>query len=295
MFGGRCACIVGEEILNTVFEFEKRQVSVVQSVHEKDDPTHLCQSIKSVVSQTLMPSKYIIVRDGPLTRELDAVILSYEQQYPELFLFLRNPISLGLGASMNIALATVDTPFIARMDSDDICYKDRFNMQVNYLISMPNVDVVGCQVIEIDHDGLNEQEIYYPTEHGEMLRFFEKRSPIAHPSAMFRSRYFEKIGRGYREVPKFDQDRELWFQGFMNACVFGNLEQTHLRLRRNKNFFQRRNSFFVDWKRFVDKCNWNRKLGFGFRAHLFAFLYFIMSRLPVSLKRLLYGRRNLFR
>lgn len=295
MFGVLCAYIVGEEVLNTAFEIEKRQVSVIQSVHEKDDPRHLCQSIKSVLSQTLMPSKYILVRDGPLTRELNAVIVTYEEQYPGLFLSLQNPVSLGLGASMNTALAKVDTPFIARMDSDDICHEDRFEKQVYYMMRMPNLDVVGCQVIEIDHYGLNEQEIHYPTEHMEMLRFFEKRSPIAHPSAMFRPRYFEKIGRGYREVPKFDQDRELWFQGFIKACTFGNVDEPLISLRRNKNFFRRRNSFFADWRRFIDKCRWNRELGFGFRAHLFAFLYFIMSRLPVSLRRLLYRRRNLFR
>ena len=45
--------------------------SVLLSVYRKEQADYLNQALLSMVSQTVVPDEIVIVRDGPLTRELD--------------------------------------------------------------------------------------------------------------------------------------------------------------------------------------------------------------------------------
>ena len=48
--------------------------SVLLSLYKKELPFYLQQSLNSLFSQTLLPDEIILVKDGPLTAELDAVV-----------------------------------------------------------------------------------------------------------------------------------------------------------------------------------------------------------------------------
>ena len=48
--------------------------SVLMAVYEKENPVYFRQSIQSMLDQTLPPSDFVIVCDGPLTPELDKVL-----------------------------------------------------------------------------------------------------------------------------------------------------------------------------------------------------------------------------
>ena len=58
--------------------------SVLLSVYRKEQPAYLQQSLDSIFTQTLMPDEVVLVKDGPLTDELDQVIEEYCQKYPIL-------------------------------------------------------------------------------------------------------------------------------------------------------------------------------------------------------------------
>jgi len=55
------------------------------SVYYKEKPMWLRESIESMLSQTVKAEEFFIVKDGPLTDELDEVIDEYVKSYPELF------------------------------------------------------------------------------------------------------------------------------------------------------------------------------------------------------------------
>lgn len=54
------------------------------SVYYKEKPIWLKESIESMLSQTVKAEEFFIVKDGPLTDELDEVIDGYVKNYPEL-------------------------------------------------------------------------------------------------------------------------------------------------------------------------------------------------------------------
>ena len=42
-------------------------------------------------------------------------------------------------------LKDVEVEYVARMDADDICALDRFEKQIQFLDSHPEIDIVGSQ------------------------------------------------------------------------------------------------------------------------------------------------------
>jgi glycosyltransferase involved in cell wall biosynthesis len=94
--------------------------SVLMSVYKKDKPEYLVQSINSVMYQTIRPEEIVIVKDGPLSNELNIVIDEYKNRYPELFKIVESDRNLGLGLALNLGLKHCKNELVARMDADDI-------------------------------------------------------------------------------------------------------------------------------------------------------------------------------
>ena len=84
----------------------------------------------------------------------------------------------------------------------------------------------------------------------------------------------------------------LWFDGFMNGCIFANLDETVLLFRVTDDFYKnRRNGFKRAKKMLKDRFMINKSLHYDWSAYLFSFLMFIMTLTPPFLKKFLYRIR----
>ncbi|MFR2166551.1 MAG: glycosyltransferase [Coprococcus sp.] len=97
--------------------------TVLMSVYIKEKAEYLKLSIQSMLDQTVPPDEFILVKDGPLTTELDAVVDYYNQKYPGLFTIISNETNLGLGPALAKGIVASRNELIARMDSDDVSEK----------------------------------------------------------------------------------------------------------------------------------------------------------------------------
>ena len=61
------------------------KISVLMSVYRKENPEYLKKSIDSLLKQTLDPNEIVIIKDGPLTSELNHVLNNYLKDYLTLF------------------------------------------------------------------------------------------------------------------------------------------------------------------------------------------------------------------
>ena len=59
-----------------------KQYSVLMSVYYKEKPEYLMQAIDSMLNQTVKTNDFVLVCDGPLTQELDAVIQQANDREP---------------------------------------------------------------------------------------------------------------------------------------------------------------------------------------------------------------------
>ena len=93
--------------------------------------------------------------------------------------------------------------FIARMDADDICVENRFELQYHYLNEHPSVDAVGGAISIINEHGKTQNQVVrYPKCHNECLSFFKRRDPFAHPAVMFRNSFLKRLAFTIRIIKK---------------------------------------------------------------------------------------------
>jgi len=269
------------------------KISVLLPVYRNDKPEFFVKSIGSILNQENCDFHIFVGIDGPVGEELQAALNEAAKvEWVELVPFETNR---GLACVLNDLVSLSKTggyEYYARMDADDIALRNRFEKQMAYLEQHPDVDVVGGAIEEIDGDDeLRGKHVEYPLTHCECSKFFRYRDPLAHPAVMFRASYFEKVSRGYRKEYRKNQDTMLWFDGFMNGCVFANLPDTVLHFRVNDDFYKRRNG----WKRarqmLRDRWKMNKALHYDLSANLFAVAMFCMTISPSWVKKFLYKIR----
>lgn len=266
-------------------------IAVLLPVYKKDNPTYFMKSLKSVLNQTYTDIKVLIGVDGPVEGELAETLEGLKDERIKLVYFKENR---GLACVLNDLIAearALGSQWLARMDADDICVPNRFQMQYEYMWQHPEVDVVGGTIEEIDgEDKKNGKQVQYPQTHEECRKFFRYRDPLAHPATFFRMRYFDKA-KGYRPEYRKNQDTMLWYDGFQNGCMFANLSETVLLFRVASDFYSRRNG----WKRakqmMTDRMKMNKALGYDISANIFAFCMFCMTISPTFIKKFLYRIR----
>ena len=264
-------------------------ISVLMSVYKSERPQYLDRALRSVYDeQTHKPSEVILIADGPLTNDLDKIIEKWQEKLGASFILVRNEVNLGLTKSLNKGLSLASGELIARMDSDDISHPRRFELQHNFMLNNPNVDVVGGALQEFDdnNDCLNIR--YYPQDSEIIKKYICKASPLAHPTVMMRRRIFDS-GLRYDERFRTSQDIALWFDVLDKNFKISNIPDITIYFRLAGDVYKRRSKdkAFNEFKIYMNGI---------YRLHgLFAFYYiYPISRLnfrlmPKSFIKWIYG------
>ena len=124
--------------------------SVLMSLYIKEKPEHFSACIESILSQTVLPDEIVIVLDGPISDELKVVLDSYVEKHPKLFNIIPLQENKGLGLALQEGMLHCKNELIARMDTDDICRKDRFELQLKEFENDLNLDVCGSHILEFE-------------------------------------------------------------------------------------------------------------------------------------------------
>lgn len=264
-------------------------IVVLMSVYKNDNPEHLRLSVESILNQTYQDFLLMIGVDGAVSDGLSDVLRGYESDSRiRLFWFKENR---GLTAVLNNLLEEgkkMQPKYFARMDADDISKTDRLEKQVKYLQENEDLDVIGGAIEEMEYDGkLNGKVIHYPLTHDECFSFFATRNPLAHPAVMFNAKFFDKV-ESYNALFKKNQDTELWYRAFKAGCKFGNLEDVVLTFRVSKDMYKRRGGTKFAKEVLKLRNEINRGLGYGLKATLFGYAYFIMAISPGWVKKFAY-------
>lgn len=220
---------------------EKQSVSkysVLMSVYKKEKPEYLKESIQSMLEQTVPPTEFVLICDGPLTEELDQVIDQFEKKEAGLFQIVRLPVNGGLGESLKTGIGYCTNELIARMDSDDIAKPDRCEKQLK-IFAEKDVDIVSGTVLEFEGDLnniLSRKEL--PITEKEILAYAKKRNPFNHPCVMYKKAAVIDAGN-YQHCPWFE-DYYLWARMLHNGSQGYNIEEPVLYMRAGAGMYQRR-------------------------------------------------------
>jgi len=252
--------------------------SVLMSIYCKESPEFFDIAMTSITfDQNLKPNEIVLVKDGPLTTDLDEVINKWSCNFPELKVISLDQ-NVGLGDALKIGLDNCSNDLVARMDTDDISHPDRFKIQVQYMKENLDCDIVGSFVTEFDDDpDVIVSSRLAPVEHKEIVKSAQTRSPFSHPSVMYRKYSVIKVGN-YKKFHGFE-DYYLWVRMIMNgACCF-NIDKPLVNMRAGYALLSRRGGIGYA----INEIKLQYKfLKMGFISN-FIFVKNILIRIPVRL------------
>lgn len=213
------------------------------SVYYKEKPDYLRQSMESIFHQTIPSDDFVLVCDGPLTPELDAVI---EELQRESLLVVRLKKNGGLGNALNEGMKYCRNDLIARMDSDDISRPDRCEREMKVFQEHPEVDIVSGTIEEFITfiDQVHSRRVL-PETHEGIVEFAKRRNPFNHPAVMYRKKAVEAAG-GYRDFYLLE-DYFLWIRMILKGSKGYNIQEPVLWMRAGSDLYKRRSGWkYVD-------------------------------------------------
>lgn len=250
--------------------------TVLQSVYKKDNPEYLSESLKSIAENTLLPSLVVLVKDGVLTPELESVISNWQEKLPlKVVGYEKNA---GLAHALNYGLQFVETELVARMDSDDIAYKNRFEKQITFMEENPDVALSSGYISEFNSTEMIPSSIRrVPLLYEEIVSYLKKRNAFNHMAVVFRKSAVIDAG-GYEQVPYFE-DYDLWIRIVQKGYKVANIPELLVNARIGNDMIGRRHGFSYS----KDEVNFlKRQLKAGFITKK-EFLKLVIMRVPVRL------------
>ena len=182
------------------------EVSVLMPVH--GNAPFLKEAIESVENQTLVNFEFLIVLDR-VGKKAESLLKKRAKVNNKIKLITSN--SPGISSALNVGLNHCKSPYVARLDSDDLMHPQRLEVQKSFLDGHETIDCVGSQTIKIDVGGIDIGRSCLPEKPIEISNVLPFRNCLAHPSVMFRKDTITSIG-GYRSEFDGCEDYDLWLR-----------------------------------------------------------------------------------
>lgn len=216
------------------------KISVLMSVYKDEKAENFDLALKSIlVDQQLIPNELILIVDGPISNELNTVVLKYLTKFSNIMSVYRLGSNHGLGYALRFGLTKCKYEYVARADSDDICNPERFKIQIDFFKNNPKVDILSSYIEEFEEDyfkPIARKEL--PLNHDGICKMAKFRNPINHMAVMFRKEKILNCG-SYKELP-YVEDYYLWVRAIVNGCTLANIDKCLVHARVGNGMIGRR-------------------------------------------------------
>ena len=223
-----------------LFEMARKtypKYSVLMTVYHKEKAEFLRKAIDSMLNQTVRPSEFVLVEDGPLTDELYEAIKKYKKN--PIFKVITLKENQGSGPASNAGVLACSCEWIARLDSDDYSVPERIEKQFRLLGADSELNVIGANVIEIETENPNnQQKVILPAENDEIHKFTGRRCPFRTSAILFKKDIVIKAGnyRAFHRVEDYDMFARL----VANDARCANVQEFLTYMRIDKDYYKRR-------------------------------------------------------
>lgn len=266
--------------------------SLLISVYSKEKPEYFDQAFLSIWDQQILkPDQIVLVKDGPLNSELDALVEQWQAKLGKVLTVVALPSNIGLGGALNEGLQYCCHDLVARMDTDDASLTRRFECQVAMFENNPDLDVAGGFVIEIDANGnLGALRSMPITHEGIMASLWT--CPLIHPTVMFRREKLFQVG-AYDSTLRRRQDYELWFRCAQAGFEFGNIPEP-LILYRFDHHTHKKQPLKIALEQALIGYRGATLIGMAYWKRLACFIPFLRAMFPASLQHFAYRAMRRF-
>lgn len=253
--------------------------SVLMPVYFKDDPKHLLEALRSICTQTILPDELVVVHDGEIPSQIRNILLSFLDESLGTFRvkIVGYEHNMGLGYALNFGLNHCENEIIFRMDADDICRDNRFELQINAFIDNPEVALIGG-IIEEFNEIPGDLNIFrtVPLSTEDIRDKTSYRCPFNHMTVAFRKKAVFLAGSYKPQL--FYEDYYLWFRLLKNHnCL--NLPHVLVDARIGQGMIKRRSGLSL----FRAEFSFQKRLHDEKLINTFVFLRNVLIRCPIRL------------
>lgn len=211
------------------------KVSVVMGIYNCEKT--LKESLDSLLNQTYESFEIILCEDGSRDNTLK-IAKDYVKNYPRKVRLIQNTTNKGLAYSLNRCIEISKGEYIARMDADDISYKDRFEKQMHYLETHSEYALVGSQVFLFNDDGIWGVR---KTKNDPLKKDFLFGSQFIHPTIIIKKDVLNQVGnytvsKATLRAEDYDLFMRLYAAGFKGH----NMQDILLNYREDSATFKKR-------------------------------------------------------
>lgn len=164
----------------------------------------LAKAIESVINQIYRGWVLLLVDDGSSDSSLE-IARKYANSDDRISVYSDGE-NKNLGYRLNQIPHLATTPYLARMDADDIMHPDRIKKQVEVLEKNPDIDVLGTNAFTIDE----EEKVIGMRFLAPKNKELEKVSSFIHPTIMAKTSWFRD--NPYDVNALRIEDAELWYR-----------------------------------------------------------------------------------
>ena len=266
------------------------QLSVLMSIYIKEKPEYAKACFDSLLRQTVQADEWVIVEDGPLTSELYALLDEYQSNNPGLIKRIVLKENQGLGLALRAGVLECKNELIARMDTDDICREDRFELQINEFTADNDIDICGSQIAEFEESpDIIVAKRVVPLDDKTIKNYQRRRDGFNHVSVMFKKSSVLRAGN-YQSCLLME-DSLLWANMFLNNAKGKNIDKYLVFVRIGKDMYERRGGLKY-FKKYKQGRLQVYKTGFisFWDYHYSLIIQLIVSMLPNGLRGLVFKR-----
>ncbi len=197
-------------------------VSVILPVYNCE--LYIKEAVDSVLNQTFSDFELIIIDDCS-TDSTMTIVKSYKDSRIKLIEKEKNS---GYTDSLNMAIKLAKGKYIARMDGDDICLPERFQIQVKFLEDNPEIILCGGAIQIIG----TEEVLQHPSNYDEIKVKLCFGNSFYHPTIMAKKEIL--LENSYDKNFEPAEDYDLWTR-LVSLGELANLEEVLLLYRFHEN------------------------------------------------------------
>jgi glycosyltransferase involved in cell wall biosynthesis len=193
----------------------------------RDCATTLGLTLRSLARQTLADWRLLVLDDGSRdgTAELARRLGDSRVEV------LADGRTLGLAARLNQAIELARSPYLARMDGDDVCYPERLERQLAFMEAHRELDLVGAAVMVFGPGGRPLGTRSAPPGHDAICARPGSGFPLVHPTFFGRADFFRR--HRYRPSLLRSQDQDLLLRSYRESR-FANVPEILLGYREER-------------------------------------------------------------
>lgn len=209
----------------------KPKVSVILPVFNGE--RFLVEAVESILNQTFPDFELIIINDcsRDCTRE---IANSFKDRR---IVYIENNVRSGITRCLNRGIHISKGDLIARMDSDDISYHNRLEIQTDFLIKYCEIDILGSdyECFWLDEKTSELSLIRLPANHEDIKLYLLQTNVLCHPSVIFRKEAFKRNRLFYDRNAIFAEDYKLWVDSVVCGLNLANIGIPLLKYRCHDN------------------------------------------------------------